>query len=171
MNLKVKKYSKYVSDILVVALFVFVVYRQGPTIYNSFKQQDQKLNSFEVYDLEGKAVQFPIAHKKMVYVFWATWCLPCHQQMKLFKSAIDDGELKKDQIVALSMGESLDTVNSYLQKNHLVFPVFVDPSGRSWGAFNVKATPSIAFVTEQGIVEYFTAGYSPLAIMRAKSFF
>ena len=163
------KLSKIFDYILIVAL-IYVVLTQFPTIMNSFKQQGKPLPRSNAVDLNSQPLTLPIPNKRAVYIFWATWCGPCKVQMSRFKSAVEDDDIQPSEIIAVNLNEPLDVVQRFQDENKYPFHIVLSSNKNAWEHFNVRATPSMAFVNETGEIEYFTAGISFLANQRAKSF-
>ena len=140
-----------------------IVYFQAPLIYNSFKQENKVIKPVTLIDLQNNIVDFPVDGKQ-VYLFWATWCGPCHLQMSYLELTLSESQLTS--IVAISLGENPKTVNKFLKKNPLSFKVLIAPSSDSWQHFGVKATPSTMFLNKDGRVDYFSSGLSFLFPLR-----
>lgn len=147
-----------------------LIFKQAPLWMNSFNQEGKSLPLSQVLNLKGESETIPLKNQKAVYIFWATWCGPCHMQLSRFKKAVENGELPKEQIIAVSLGEDLETVRAFQSKEGYPFKVLVSPSNESWKRFNVQATPSIAYVDAKGDIETFSAGLSPLGVFKAKWF-
>ena len=154
------------GNLLTVLLFLFILRSQWPVIQNSYQQTGKTIRPTSLKNLKGKTVELTFEDKK-VFIFWATWCGPCHLQMKIIDNSILSDSVKREKIIAISLGENLHTVKKFLEKNPLPFKVLVDENQLSWKYFNVKATPSLAIVGKKGKIEYFTSGLSPLFPFRA----
>jgi len=125
---------------------------------------------FTAVDSKGEKIEFPTDEAKTIYVFWATWCGPCHIQLAQFDKAVKAGGLKPDQIVAVSLDKSKEDLKKFLIEKKYAFKTFQSSQDQSWMDLNVKVTPSVAFVENRKVVNFFT-GISPLSVYRAKKFF
>jgi cytochrome c biogenesis protein CcmG/thiol:disulfide interchange protein DsbE len=119
-----------------------------------------------VKDLNGNPVEI-FKDEKKIYLFWATWCGPCHLQMKIIKNSIEAGTITKEQVRAISMAENVQTVREYQNKENWPFEILVDDRTDSWQRLEIQGTPSIMFV-ENAVVTYFSTGISPLLQLRLK---
>lgn len=106
--------------------------------------------------LDGQRIDLAKAYgEKPVYLkFWATWCVPCRQQMPAFEKDYQD--LKdKVTIVAVNTGfnETPEGVAAYRQKLSLTMPVVID-DGRLAQALNLRVTPQHVVVGRDGRILY-----------------
>jgi peroxiredoxin len=164
------KMKKLAWDLAFWGLLAFALYRQVPLWWKSNEQEGKSIEAFYAKDLSGEKVTLPENGKKTVFVLWATWCGPCHAQLAQFKKAVEDGSLPRERVVALSVGETIETVRAYREKELLPFTVLADPEGLASSRFSFSVTPTIVFVDERAKISTFLQGLSPLAVTRAKIF-
>jgi|GEM_PF-1060097 len=162
--------KKYYSAFISLALVAFVCVRMGPVWLNSYNQKGTELAQVVGTDITNKPIQIPMLNKKAVYIFWTTWCGPCHYQMDLFKKAVASGKIEKDEIIAVNLGEDVATVENFQKSKEYPFQILIAPPQFSWKTFKVMVTPTIAYITEKGEVANFTSGLSPLAVFRSQRF-
>ena len=94
--------------------------------------------------------------KKPVYIkFWATWCVPCRQQMPAFEKMYESlGD--KIQFVALDIGlsDDLDSIKTFKEKYSLKMPIVMD-DGSLAKAFNLRVTPQHVLIGRDAKFAYF----------------
>ncbi len=93
--------------------------------------------------------------KQAVYLkFWATWCVPCMQQMPHFEHAYETAGPGL-AVIALNVGidDSLENVRKVIGEKHLKMPVVID-DGRLAAAFNLRVTPQHVVIGRDGRIEY-----------------
>lgn len=93
--------------------------------------------------------------KKPVYLkFWATWCVPCREQMPAFEKAFEQyGD--KIAVVAVNAGYS-DTeadVKSYRAQHGLKMPIVID-DGKLAASLNLRVTPQHIVIGRDGRIEH-----------------
>jgi peroxiredoxin len=102
--------------------------------------------------IDGKTIDLASAYgRKPVYLkFWATWCVPCRQQMPGFEA---DYVKYRDQIqtVAVNTGfnDSHEAVRDYRQRHGLTMPIAID-DGTLGGALNLRVTPQHVVIGRSG---------------------
>lgn len=93
--------------------------------------------------------------KKPVYLkFWATWCVPCREQMPAFEKAFEQyGD--KIAVVAVNAGYS-DTeadVKDYRAQHGLKMPIVID-DGKLAASLNLRVTPQHIVIGRDGRIEH-----------------
>ena len=92
---------------------------------------------------------------KPVYLkFWATWCVPCREQMPHFEHAYET--LGKDvEVVAINtnFNETPDGVKAYRKEHGLKMPIVMD-DGRLASALNLRVTPTHVLIDRTGHIVY-----------------
>jgi peroxiredoxin len=93
-------------------------------------------------------------HKAVYLKFWATWCVPCREQMQhlehAYRTAGSDLE-----VIAVNTGfnDSLGRVRDYRRKLGLTVPMAMD-DGRLAAALNLRVTPQHVVIGRDGKVVY-----------------
>lgn len=106
--------------------------------------------------LDGKHIELASFYgKKPVYLkFWATWCVPCREQMPGFEKIY---EKYKDRIevVAVNTGfsETVADVAAYRTKHGLHMPIVID-DGSLGRKLNLRVTPQHVLIGTDGRIEY-----------------
>lgn len=93
--------------------------------------------------------------KQAVYLkFWATWCVPCRQQMPHFEHTYETAGPDL-AVIAINTGfnDSLDAVRDYQRKLGITMPIVMD-DGRAAAAFNLRVTPQHIVIGRDGRIQY-----------------
>lgn len=93
--------------------------------------------------------------KRPVYLkFWATWCIPCRQQMPKFER-IFETEGSKIAVIAVDTGFNDDEahVRAFRQQYGLKMPVAID-DGRLAQALHLQVTPQHVLIDRSGRIAY-----------------
>lgn len=110
-----------------------------------------------IVTIDGQTIDLANVYgKKPVYIkFWATWCVPCRQQMPGFE-AIYTKYGEKVQVIAVNTGisDNLKSVNAFREKMHLTMPITID-DGKLARAFNLRVTPQHLLIDKRGKFAYF----------------
>lgn len=93
--------------------------------------------------------------KRPVYLkFWATWCVPCRQQMADFER--DYSTYGKDiTVIAVNTGfnDTKEAVLSYRQEHGLTMPIVID-DGTLAKALNLRVTPQHVVIGRDGRIAF-----------------
>jgi peroxiredoxin len=93
--------------------------------------------------------------KQAVYLkFWATWCVPCRQQMPHFEHTYETAGADL-AVIAIDVGfnDSLAAVRDYQRKLAITMPIVID-DGHAAAAFNLRVTPQHIVIGRDGRVQY-----------------
>ncbi|TCD20029.1 TlpA family protein disulfide reductase [Pseudomonas sp. IC_126] len=93
--------------------------------------------------------------EKPVYLkFWATWCVPCRQQMPGFEQ-LQQTMGDKVQIIAVNTGFSDDIVSirAYRKEHQLTMPVVID-DGSLAADLNLRVTPQHVVIGRDGRISH-----------------
>lgn len=160
---------KNISNFVVWVLVVYILVTRLPHLISLLKTQGLQASSFVVKDLNGEDVLIPSSQKKVV-VFWTTWCPPCKIELRRINKMILYGEIKKDDVLAISIMESSDVVKKSVLENNYQFQVALDESGQVSELYQVQATPTIVFIDQDNKINWITSGLSPTLSIRLNYF-
>ncbi|WP_323374214.1 TlpA disulfide reductase family protein [Frateuria sp. STR12] len=107
--------------------------------------------------IDGKTIDLgQLYGKKAVYLkFWATWCVPCREQMPHFEKTYEQAgpELA---VIAIDVGfeDSVAQVRKYRREVGLKMPIVFDHDGRLGEAFRLRVTPQHVVIGRDGRIAY-----------------
>lgn len=93
--------------------------------------------------------------KQAVYLkFWATWCVPCREQMPHFERTYEAAGPDL-AVIAIDTGfnDSLEEVQKYRERMHIRMPIVLD-DGTAGAAFNLRVTPQHVVIGRDGRIRY-----------------
>ena len=93
--------------------------------------------------------------KKAVYLkFWATWCVPCREQMPHFEHAYETAGTDM-AVIAIDVGfnDSVEAVRAYRKKLAISMPIVFD-DGSLGAAFHLRVTPTHIVIGRDGRILY-----------------
>lgn len=114
---------------------------------------------FTLDDLNGDAHSLSDYRGRVVILnFWATWCPPCRREMPSMERAWQ--QLKKHDVVmlAVDVGEDLDTVYTFLADYPVSFPLLLDEDAQVVGKFPVRGLPTSYVIDPEGRLVYQAIG-------------
>ena len=98
---------------------------------------------------ESNMTQFR-AGKKAIIFFWATWCPHCRVALKDLNQNLAQIEAKGIKIIPVDLGEALEEVRAYIQKNKIAMDIFLDKESSLAEPYNIIGVPTFYFVDEAG---------------------
>src|SRR5262249_32835603 len=110
-------------------------------------------------DLDGRLHELSAYRGKTVVLnFWATWCVPCREEMPslqhLARRLADRGLV----VLTVDVGEKPERIRRFLDQAQITLPVLLDPdsgTARSWRAVGYPASYVIG---PDGGVRYYYVG-------------
>ena len=130
---------------------------------------------FEMTALDGTTHKFSeYKGKKVLLVFWATWCPPCRAEVPDLNELRADSDKEKIAIVAVAGAargappDTLQTVRPFAQAMQISYDVFIekgelpDPFGVS-RLYTTTGVPGSFIIDAKGIIRLQTAGIVPRA--------
>jgi len=135
-----------VTGALSVALLagVYLYARRGPKL----------APDFTVTDLEGRTVRLSALRGKVVVLnLWATWCAPCVEEMPSIERLWTSLGGEDFALLAVSQDEEgRRTVEPFVKRMHLSFPVFLDPDHEVGDRYGVWGYPETFVIDRNGRV-------------------
>ncbi len=104
---------------------------------------------FTLLDPAGKKVSLKDFRGKLVMLnFWASWCVPCREEMPTMERLYQDFKTKGFLILAVDVKDKRKDALAFVKELKLTFPVVFDPDGQEgflYGAWGLPATYLIGF--------------------------
>ena len=123
---------------------------------------------FTLVDIDGHPVSLAALKGQPVLIsFWATWCVPCRDELPLIRDEYLAHRAEGFSVVAIDFGdESAATVRRFWQSMNLEPPAVLDPSGKASTAYGVALSssglPVSVLVARDGTV----SSYEPFPLTR-----
>jgi thiol-disulfide isomerase/thioredoxin len=109
-----------------------------------------------VETIDGETIDLGALYgKKAVYLkFWATWCVPCRQQMPHFEHTYETAGPDL-AVIAVNAGfnDSVEEIRKYRRALGIAMPIVMD-DGRLGAAFNLRVTPQHIVIGRDGRIQY-----------------
>ena len=110
------------------------------------------------FSLEGK---LPDTKGKVVIVdFWASWCGPCVKSLPAFKELHEKYADKGLVIIAVSLDDTKEAMDSFLKKTPVPFAVMRDAEEKLQKRLDISGIPLTYILDRQGVVRVVHDGYA-----------
>jgi thiol-disulfide isomerase/thioredoxin len=111
--------------------------------------------SLELLDLQGAKHRLADYRGKVVLVnFWATWCVPCRDEMPSLERLRASLEGRPFAILAVNLAEPESRIRKFLELVPVRFPVLLDPDTRTTKAWQAKLLPATYVIGPDGAIRY-----------------
>lgn len=142
---------------ILIALMPFA-YKGARYVYNYYlhykanKLEGAKVEKIEVFDTDGKKYNFnKLKDKKVVLVFWASWCKYCIDEIPYIKEFYKN---KKDDtlLITASIDKDKNSAIDAVKKYSMNYPVVIKSTQNShfFSYFTTTQVPSIWVIDKSG---------------------
>ena len=102
---------------------------------------------------EGKPIRLSDYKGHVVLLnFWATWCVPCLEEMPAMERLAEKMQGKRFKILAVDLQESQDKVRQFAKAANFTFPLVLDPAGEISLHYGVQTIPVSYIIDGTGTV-------------------
>jgi peroxiredoxin len=106
---------------------------------------------FTLPDLDGQQVSLHDYRGKVVFLnFWATWCIPCREEMPAMEQLHQTFQSQGLAIMAVDLKETPDTVKAFFDQHRLSFTALLDGSGAVLRDYQVMGLPTTYLISREG---------------------
>lgn len=140
--------------LIVGSLAGFFVYREvtrvgDPGVINI----GQQAPDFTLKGENGRPIKLSDYRGKLVFLnFWATWCLPCVEEMPEMEKLNNTFKDRKFQMLAVSVDTDWDVVKQFYKAHNLTIPAALDPGHQISGLYKVFKFPETFLIDANGYV-------------------
>ncbi|SES02123.1 thiol-disulfide oxidoreductase ResA [Psychrobacillus sp. OK032] len=156
---KKRFYIRTVILSLLVVAIVFTIYSNLTKEKTAVLQVGDNAPDFSLIDMNGEKHQLSDYKGQGVFLnFWGTWCKPCEREFPLMDKHYQDYKDQGVQILAVNIGESNFSVQKYVDRKSLTFPVLIDHNKSVMETYNINPLPTTMLVNPEGKIEKIITG-------------
>lgn len=138
--------------LIMTALLGYLAYQRLPLYLNDRRLIDQPAIDFELGSNHSVERLSNLKGRKVLLVFWATWCAVCEREIPALKESY--AELKDADFELLAItNEDPARVAPYIERHAMDYPIVYDADGRISYAYGVQALPTMVWIDAEGVVE------------------
>ena len=153
-------FKKYASLFLLLfflaVLFLFEHFNESAFLLDDISStetnQKKLAPNFTVINLKNNREGLSDYQGRVILLnLWATWCIPCRIEMKSFDSLYRRFRSKGLTVLAVNIGnESAETVQSFIEKQSLSFPVLLDKNRMVEKLYPTQTIPATFVIDKMG---------------------
>jgi peroxiredoxin len=119
--------------------------------------------AFSLQSRDGAQVSLAALKGKVVMVnFWATWCVPCRQEMPHLQALYERYNSLGFELLAVNVEKNnAEGARKWLEETPVTFPVLFDPNNEVTKLYKVQTMPSTVLVARDGTMRFIHHGYKP----------
>jgi len=131
------------------------------TIDNPRRARESYAPDFSITTAEGGQIALEDLRKKVVLLdFWGTWCGPCVESVPSLRDLNKRYAKEPFVILGISSDDDADAWQSFVVKNKMVWPQYLDGDNKIQRAFRVNSFPTYVLIDHEGIIRFRTSGAS-----------
>jgi peroxiredoxin len=136
---------------MLVASFAYGATVSGPA--PNFTLQSNAGGQVSLASLKGKVVMVN---------FWATWCVPCRQEMPHLEALYEKYNSLGFELLAVNVEKNnAEGARKWLEETPVTFPVLFDPENKVTKLYKVQTMPSTVIIGRDGTMRFMHNGYKP----------
>jgi len=120
---------------------------------------------FTLRDPQGKSVRLSqvLGRKAVLLNFWATWCVPCREEMPTMERAYQEYKARGLEILAISLDVGPEAtvasaVTKFMAELKLSFPALLDPEWKVVKLYRVIGIPATFLIDRRGVIRAVEVG-------------
>jgi peroxiredoxin len=119
--------------------------------------------NFTLQSNGGQPVALASLKGKVVMVnFWATWCVPCRQEMPHLQALYERYNSLGFELLAVNVEKNnAEGARKWLEETPVTFPVLFDPENQVTKLYKVQTMPSTVLIGRDGTMRFIHHGYKP----------
>ncbi len=122
----------------------------------------------------------------IILAFYATWCIPCRQEIPALEKMLTDPSLKNIRLYYVNVGglmavdeagdvvkqrEEGDKVRRHKERFKMTHPILMDRYALTAQKFSAESLPTLVVIGGDGKIKYLHHGYEPGDEVSVKSIF
>jgi cytochrome c biogenesis protein CcmG, thiol:disulfide interchange protein DsbE len=111
--------------------------------------------ALELSDLDGRMHRLADYRGQAVLVnFWATWCVPCREEMPSIERLRSSLEGRRFVVLAVNLAEPEARIRRFLEAVPVGFPILLDREARAAKTWRARLLPATYVVGPDGAIRY-----------------
>ena len=130
---------------------------------------EREAPDFSVRTLGGEDVKLSDFRGRPVWInFWATWCPPCRAEAPDIQEVYEAHESEGLVVLAISIGESTNTVADYIKRTGMTVTVGIDEGTNVAAQYRIVGIPTHFFIDREGVLREWRIGSMSKKTMESK---
>jgi thiol-disulfide isomerase/thioredoxin len=152
-----------IIGMLVGVIIAFFVYERSPIdsdmgenapifVERGSVSDNSSAPNFSLRDISGKMVNLDNYIGKVIIInFWATWCVPCKEEMP-FLEEFSKKNSEDIVMIGIDIGDNVEDVKDFINEFHITYPILLDETGIVATAYHIVGYPTTYFIDATGII-------------------
>ncbi len=152
---------------LKILLFILILIFT-PAMGNDLTVGDKAID-FTLEDFKGNKITLIKQKGKIILLdFWASWCVPCREELPLLDNLQKVYGKKKFQVLAVNIDNKPRNALKFMQDYSIKLFSLWDETKQVVEAYDVETMPTSLIIDKDGIIRYIHSGFKPRDIEKYK---
>jgi thiol-disulfide isomerase/thioredoxin len=123
----------------------------------------KKAPEFTGTDINGQKINLADYRGKIVLLdFWASWCVPCKQELPFLIEFYNKHKKEDFIVLAVNIDNKRENMLRFLRENDATntFPVVFDSNKKIPPLYDLQAMPTSYFIDKKGVVRFVHSGFN-----------
>lgn len=125
-------------------------------------QIGQPAPQFQGTTFDGKTIKLTDFKDKVVLLdFWASWCVPCREEMPFLIDLYSRYHKSPFEIIAINIDTKLDNARKFMdqQSENIRFTVVKDSEQQIPPIYQIKGMPTSILIDKKGVIRFWHTGF------------
>jgi peroxiredoxin len=145
----------------------FTTVSLGQSKIVSYTKIGDSIPKFAVKDTENKTFDTSELKGKLLFInFWATWCVPCVEEMPSFENQVwlKHKDSPNFRMLAIARQETNEIIMPFVKEFKLTFPIAADSDRAIYNLFGNNGIPRSYIVGPEGKIIFQLVGFNSLLV-------
>lgn len=126
---------------------------------SSEKKENEPAPDFTLLTISGGDFHLSDHKGKPVLInFFASWCLPCREEMPIIEKIVQKYEPKGVVFLGIAVDDTEEKMKDFIATYHVTFQVGIDKTAAIQKSYGLYGIPTTYFIDKQGIINYSHSG-------------
>lgn len=116
--------------------------------------------SLPLLDGSGTASPGELRGQVVYLSFWASWCIPCRQEMPYLAQLWERHHQRGFQVLAINVDEDVEAARAFVEEYGIEFPVLLDTAREVSASYRVPGYPTHFIVDRTGRIRFSGLGFN-----------
>lgn len=142
------------ASLYIILIFILLTFISGNANLAFAETAGSLAPDFILNDINGKKITFSDSRGKVILLnFWATWCVPCREELPSLNNLYLELKDKGLLVLAISVDISEKPVRSFVSEKRIVFPILIDKDKEVYfDKYAVFGLPTTFLIDKNGII-------------------
>ncbi len=145
-----------ISVFIIIVLFIFIMYLAlfpNNTAFNNFSLTGEKPPPFNLTTFDGhKLSSGSLNNKAVVLNFWASWCIPCVEEVVVLNRSYKKFQDKDIVFIGVNIWDDRKDAVNFINKYRPVYPNGFDPDNEIQVNYGIAGVPETYFISKEGVI-------------------